>query len=123
MLYRQHRQIHIIAFNHDVVYRRFFHHIGRHRPNVFEQRQFGKRVFDAFGWLRFFQISQGLAYLTQLAQVFGPHAHGHAFGGAKQVRQYGKVVAFAIGGGVFKQQGRAFGTQHAVGDVGHLQMR
>ena len=122
MLDGQHRQIHIVAFNHDVVHRRFFHHIRCHRPNVFEQRQFGKCVFDAFRWLRLFQISQGLAYLAQLAQVFGPHAHGHALGGAKQIGQHREIVVFAIGGGVFKQQGRAFGAQHAVGDVSHLQV-
>ena len=124
MLNRQGGQIHVVALPHDFLARRFFHHVRRHAPNVFQQRQLGKCVFDALGRLGFFQIRQRLPDFAQLGDAVHAHAHRHALGRAEQVGEHGKIVAAAVGAhGVFKQERRPFGAQHAVGDFGHFQMR
>ena len=123
MLNRQARQIHLVAFPHDFLTRRVFDDFGRHTPNVFEQRQFGERVFNAFGRLGFFQIRQRLPDFAQLGHAVRAHAHRHAFGRTEQVGEHGKIIAAAVGlDGVFKQQRRPFGAQYAVGDFGDFQM-
>ena len=124
MLNRQFIQINVFTFPHDFLTRRIFHHVRRHTPNVFQQRQFGKRIFDAFGRFGFFQIRQRLPDFAQLGHAVRTHAHRHAFGRAEQVCQHRIIVARTVGlNRVFKQQRRPFGAQHAVGDFGHFQMR
>ena len=124
MLNRKFIQINVFAFPHNFLTRRVFHHVRRHAPNVFQQRQFGKRVFNAFRRFGFFQIRQRLPDFAQLEHAVRPHAQRHAFGRAKQIRQHGIIVARTVGlNRVFKQQRRPLGAQHAVGDFGHFQMR
>ena len=124
MLNRKLIQINVFAFPHDFLTRRVFHHVRRHAPNIFQQRQFGKCVFDTFGRFGFFQIRQRLPDFAQLGHAVRAHAHRHTFGRAEQVCQHGIIVARTVGlNRVFKQQRRPFGTQHAIGDFGHFQMR
>lgn len=124
MLNRKFIQINVFTFPHNFLTRRIFHYVRCHAPNIFQQWQFGKRIFDAFGRFGFFQIRQRLPDFAQLGHTVRTHAQRHAFGRAEQIRQHRIIITRAVGlNRILKQQRRPFGTQHAVGDFGHFQMR
>jgi hypothetical protein len=77
------------------------------------------QFLEALGRFGFLEHGQHVAELAQFGHIVHAHAKRHAAGGAKQVAQHRDAVA----GRVFKQQGRATGTQCAVAQGGHFQVR
>lgn len=69
------------------------------------------------------QRGQQFADVAQRADVVGAHAARHPRGRAEQVGQHRHPGRLAVVQGLFEQQGRALGAQHAVGNLGHFQAR
>ncbi len=123
MLDRQLRQIHILAFPDDFLARRRRQHLGRHGQDLFEDRPFLPRIFQSFGRLRLLQVGQQLAHFAQCRRRLFAHAQRHA---ARRAEQVGENWYFILGhlvpDHVLEQQRRALRAQHAIADLGHLQM-
>ncbi len=129
VLNRQARQIDLLAFPDNFLAEAVAGGFRRHVKHLFEHRPFIPGIAQAFGRLRLFQIPQQLAdfahlRLPRVRPLRGqPHAQRHAPWGAKEIDQNRDGMGFALRMGLLKEQCRATGTQHPVGDLGHFQMR
>ena len=91
---------------------------GRHVPQGLEQAAHAHHFLETLGRLGLLERRQQFAKGAQPGNAVHSHGAGHALGRAEQVGQYGHGVAR----GVFKQQRRATGAQHAVAQSGHFQV-
>ncbi|MNC30037.1 hypothetical protein D3C75_783080 [compost metagenome] len=116
-LYRQLREVNIVAFDDHFLADRVFDHLGRHRDDLAEDRQLGPGILQAFRRLGLLEERQQLADLAQFADRFRAHAQCYALRRTEQVAEHRNVKTR----GLFEKQGRAFGAQGAVADLGHFQ--
>ncbi|MNF89688.1 hypothetical protein D3C84_722230 [compost metagenome] len=116
-LHRQLRQVDVVALLHHFLAGAILQHLGRHGDDLLEDRQLAPGVLQPLGRLGLLEEGQQLADFTQLADVLGAHAQGHAAGGAEEVAEHRDVEA----GGLLEEQRRALLAQGAVADFGHFQ--
>ncbi|CUI45799.1 Uncharacterised protein [Achromobacter xylosoxidans] len=121
---RQARQVHVLAFPDDLLAGRALDVLGAHVPQRrLQHRHLGQCIAQALGRLGLAQRGQQFADVAQRADVVGAHAARHPRGRAEQVGQHRHPGRLAVVQGLFEQQGRALGAQHAVGNLGHFQAR
>src|SRR5690606_22989095 len=116
-LYRQLRQIDIIAFQDHFLTGGVLEYLGGHADDLAEDRQLVPGVFQPLRRLRLLEIGQQSADLAQFAYRFGPHAHGHALRRAEQVAQHRHIKA----GRVLEEQRRPLLAQGPIAYLGHFQ--
>ena len=116
-LHRYPRQIHIVAFDHHLLTRRFFQHFRRHVQHVLVHGNLRQSMFEALGRFRLLEHGQQLAHLAQCRDGLLPHAQRHPLRRAEQIAQHRHVVALDV----LEQNGRAARFQGAVADFGHFQ--
>ncbi|OQV66460.1 hypothetical protein AK51_08315 [Serratia nematodiphila DZ0503SBS1] len=117
--HRNTAQIDIVALPYLLLTRRGSQHLGRHVQHLLELWHFVEQIAEAFRRLRFFEERQQFADFAQRADVFLPHAHRHAIGGAEQVTEHRHIIPFRV----FKQQCRTARSQGAIGNLRHFQVR
>ncbi len=120
-------QVDVVAPEHDLLHRRFFHRFGAHAHDGLGQGQHVPGVLQAARRLGLAQEGQKFAHFAQFAGrgAFHPvqgHTHGHPLDRAEQVGQAGDGRGLAIGPhGVFEQDGGTALGQQAGADLGHFQ--
>ncbi len=119
---RQAGQVHILAFPDNFLAGRALDVFRAHVPQRrFQHRHLGQRIAQALGGFGLAQRRQQFADIAQGADVVGAHAARHPGRRAEQIGQHRHLRRLAVVQRFFKQQGRAFGAQHAVGNLGHFQ--
>ncbi len=119
--HRQAREVDILAFPDDFLAGCGTDHLRRHVEHLLEHRQFLPGVAQSLGRLGLLEVGEQFAHFAQrgLPVSVGAHPQGHPLRRAEQVGQHRHLAAFRF----LEQQRRPTGTQHAVGDLGHLQFR
>jgi hypothetical protein len=122
VLDRQAGEVHVAALLHHLLAGRRRHRLGRHVEHLLEDRQLVPGVLEALRRLGLLEEGQQLAHLAQRALPVVAalaHAQRHPLGRAEEVGEHRHRMAL----GVLEQDRRAAGAQHAVADLGHLEVR
>ena len=117
-LYGQLAQVYFAAFPYDFLTGSARNYLGRHIQYLLQYRPFAPGIFQTFGRLGFFQVSQQFTHFAQRCYAFLAHTQCHAVRCAEQIRQNRYIVSCRI----LKQHSRTLCMQHAVADFRHLQI-
>ncbi len=118
MLDRNHVEIDILPFQHDLLTGRTLDLLRPHAHHLLEDRQLVPGIPEALGRLRLLEEGQQLADFAQRLDGFLAHAQRHAPRRAEQIAQHRHAVALDV----LEQQRRTSRLQGAIADLGHLQI-
>src|SRR5690606_17592779 len=79
-LYRDARQVDIVALDDGGLAGRIAYHLRRHGDHLLHQRQLGPGVLEPLRRVGFLEVGQQSADLVQLTDALGTHAHGDRSG-------------------------------------------
>ncbi|KFB74583.1 MAG: hypothetical protein AW09_000096 [Candidatus Accumulibacter phosphatis] len=116
---RQTRQVDVFAFPDEILARRRRTHTRRHVEHLPEYRQLVPGILESLRRFRLLEVGEQLADLAQGQQRVLPHAQRHPPRRAKEIGQHRHVMP----SGILEEERRAAGTQHAIANLGHLQVR